>query len=85
MPIVTEVLKVGNGELLIKAQGRGRKTNGTIGPVPVHVHAKPTKQAINKGDEVHWHNSQIMLTPKGSKAKPIVLERHFPAEHVKKA
>lgn len=85
MPIVKEVVKVGNGELLIKAEGRGRRTNGTIGPVPVMVHAKPTKQAINKGDEVHWHNGQIMLTPKGSNAKAIVLERHFPQEQAKKA
>jgi hypothetical protein len=80
MPIVTEVIKVGNGELLIKAQGRGRKKDGSIGPVPVFVHAQPTKQKIEKGDEVVWHESRIMLTPRGSKDKPIILARHFPQE-----
>jgi hypothetical protein len=86
MPLVTEVIKVGNGELLIKAQGRGRRKDGTIGPVPVFVHAQPTKQPINKGDEVNWHQNRIMLVPKGSKdKKAIMLDRHFPAEQKKKA
>jgi hypothetical protein len=79
MPTVSDVLKVGNGELLIKAKAQGRQVNGQVGVTDVYVHVKPTNEKIGKGDQVSWHDTKVTVT-QASTGRSIVLERHFPQE-----